>query len=151
LSIYSYIDHVVFSCLANPEVLDNPTDLCNEYVKAFNHLERMVLGQNYENKCSIEVRERTSRTLKVSYEEENSLRESKAMAASVNTNACVSRSKAEKKARAKSRGNRSNARRASQTADQNRADGKASPTQVVKEAEDMEKEKKSTGEKNGGD
>ena len=102
LSIYSYIDHVVFSCLANPEVLDNPTDLCQEYVKAFDHLERMVLGQNYENTCGNEVRERTSRTLEISNEEENRLRESKALAASVNTNACVSRAKAEKRARVRS-------------------------------------------------
>ena len=33
LSIYSYVDHVVFSCLSDPDVLDCPSTLCEEYVK----------------------------------------------------------------------------------------------------------------------
>jgi len=135
LSIYSYIDHVVFSCLADPEVVGNPSDLCKEYQKAFDHLERMVLGQNYENQCSKGVEEQTLATLEASKEEEARLKEAMEMADSVDIQAAVTRAKAEKKARQRSQ------RDANSPKNKERSEWSAEKKHLRKEKEKVEKEK----------
>jgi hypothetical protein len=100
LSIYSDYDHVVFSCLSDPEVLDSPSDLCEEYAKAFNHLERMVVGKNYENTTDRAVELNATATLKVTREEERSRRKSKILEESIDVGKGVEAHKQAKKLRA---------------------------------------------------
>jgi len=98
LSIYSYVDHVVFSCLSDPEVLDSPSTLCEEYVKAFDHLERMVLGKNFENRTEKEIHDKTVATLAVTRVEERSRRDSKRLEQSINVARGVAQAKAARRA-----------------------------------------------------
>ena len=98
LSIYSYVDHVVFSCLSDPDVLDCPSTLCEEYVKAFDHLERMVLGKNFDNKTDKEIHDKTMATLAVTRVEERSRRDSKKLEQSTNIAKGVAQAKAARRA-----------------------------------------------------
>ncbi|GMH75771.1 hypothetical protein TrST_g3078 [Triparma strigata] len=97
LSIYSYIDHVVFSCLSDPEVLDNPSQICYEYVKAFDQLELMVLGRNSPNLTPAEVQKKTQATLNVTSAEEKMIRASKILEQSVDVARGVAKAKAAKR------------------------------------------------------
>ncbi|GMI12091.1 hypothetical protein TrLO_g2635 [Triparma laevis f. longispina] len=97
LSIYSYIDHVVFSCLSDPEVLDNPSAICSEYVKAFDQLELMVLGRNSPNLTPVQVQEKTQATLNVTIAEEKMTRENKIIEQSVDIARGVAQAKAAKR------------------------------------------------------
>ena len=79
LSIFSFANHVVFTTLSDPEVVDNPTVLCEEFVKGFDQLELMVMGQNYENTTDESVVEKTKATIDITKSREMQRRSSRAI------------------------------------------------------------------------
>lgn len=85
------------SCLSDPEVLDNPSAICSEYVKAFDQLELMVLGRNSPNLTPVEVQEKTQATLNVTIAEEKMTREYKIIEQSVDIARGVAQAKAAKR------------------------------------------------------
>jgi len=90
----SQLTPLVGTC--DPEVLDSPSELCEEYVKAFSHLERMVLGKNYENTTDRAVEINTTATLQATRVEERNRRKSKVIEQGIDVAKGVAQYKAAK-------------------------------------------------------
>ena len=75
----SFAQHVVFTTLSDPEVVDNPSVLCEEFVKGFDQLELIVMGENIQNTTDSTVFERTEKTLETAKEREMQRRNSRAI------------------------------------------------------------------------
>ena len=78
-SIFSFAQHVVFTTLSDPDVVDNPSLLCEEFVRGFDKLELLVMGENFENTTDAKISQRTEKTLETAKEREIQRRNSRAV------------------------------------------------------------------------
>ena len=80
LSIFSFAQHVVFTTLSDPDVVDNPSVLCEEFIKGFDQLELIIMGENFGNDITdTSVVEKTEKTLETAKERELQRRNSRAV------------------------------------------------------------------------